>query len=88
MVYGRKENGINLSVRSERADLHAGKIVDEALDGIGSGGGHASMAGGFIPFTGSEREEAVLLDEVKERFMSVLGVKRETGTAAAPQKQP
>ncbi len=79
VVYGRKENGINLSVRSEKPELHAGKIVDEALAGIGSGGGHASMAGGFIPFTGSDREEAVLLDEVKERFMSVLGVKRENG---------
>lgn len=76
VVYGRKENGINLSVRSEKPELHAGKIVGEALSGIGSGGGHAAMAGGFVPFTGSDQEEAVLLDEIKERFMNVLGVRR------------
>ena len=31
------------------------------------------MAGGFVPFDGDERQAAVLLDEIKERFVSVIG---------------
>lgn len=73
VVYSRKEGGIKLSVRSEKSSLDAGKIVSEALKGIGNGGGHASMAGGFVPFEGSEQEATVLLDEMKERFVEAVG---------------
>lgn len=76
VVYSRKEDGIKLSVRSEKTSLDAGKIVSKALEGIGNGGGHAEMAGGFVPFSGSDQEAVVLLDEIKERFMSVIGVSR------------
>lgn len=73
VVYSRKDGGIKLSVRSEKASLDAGKIVGEALAGIGNGGGHAQMAGGFVPFEGNEQAAAVLLDTIKERFVSVIG---------------
>lgn len=73
VVYSRKEGGIKLSVRSEKSSLDAGKIVSEALMGIGNGGGHAAMAGGFVPFEGSEQEATVLLDEMKERFVEAVG---------------
>ena len=76
VVYSRKEGGIKLSVRSVKSSLDAGKIVSKALDGIGNGGGHASMAGGFVPFEGSEQQAVVLLDEIKERFVSVIGVSK------------
>lgn len=72
VVYSRRCDGIKLSVRSERADLDAGVIIGTALEGIGNGGGHAAMAGGFVPFTGSDGEAVVLLDEIKERFISVI----------------
>lgn len=49
VVYSYRENGLKFSIRSEKAENHAGEIIRMALDGIGSGGGHASMAGGFIP---------------------------------------
>lgn len=77
VVYSRKDGGIKLSVRSEKSSLDAGKIISKALEGIGNGGGHASMAGGFIPFEGSEQQEVVLMDSVKERFVSVIGAYKE-----------
>jgi nanoRNase/pAp phosphatase (c-di-AMP/oligoRNAs hydrolase) len=72
VVYSRKEHGIKLSVRSEGIALDAGRITAEALEGLGNGGGHAAMAGGFVPFSGNERQEAILMDEIKERFVTVL----------------
>lgn len=76
VVYSRKEGGIKLSVRSEKSSLDAGKIVGEALEGMGNGGGHASMAGGFVPFTGTDREAELLMERIKERFIEVIGAKK------------
>lgn len=73
VVYARREGGVQLSVRSEKPSLDAGKIVSKALAGLGSGGGHAEMAGGFVTFSGDEKEEVILLDEIKERFVAVIG---------------
>ncbi len=76
VVYSRRDGGIKLSVRSEKSSLDAGKIVSKALEGIGNGGGHAVMAGGFVPFVGSEQEAVVLLDTIKERFVAAIGASR------------
>lgn len=73
VVYSRNSEGIKLSVRSEKKALDAGKIVARALEGIGSGGGHATMAGGFVPFAGSDREAQLLIADMKERFCTVIG---------------
>lgn len=70
VVYSLKKDGIKISIRSEKNELDAGHIVQKALKGIGSGGGHAAMAGGFIPFKNLNENEAVSL--IKERFISVL----------------
>lgn len=72
VVYSRKEEGIKLSVRSDGTSLDAGKIASAALRGIGSGGGHATMAGGFVPFDGNDREEDLLIQEIRERFLNVI----------------
>ncbi len=48
IVYSVNSSGIKYSVRSERPDVDAGKLIHEALKSIGSGGGHAAMAGGFV----------------------------------------
>ncbi len=79
VVYSVREGGIKLSVRSEISVLDAGKIIGEALLGVGSGGGHAAMAGGFIPFEGDEHQESLLVDQVKERFIAVIAEKRGDG---------
>lgn len=47
VVYAHRPNGFKFSVRSELDELDAGKIISEALKGVGSGGGHKTMAGGF-----------------------------------------
>ena len=76
VVYSRKEGGIKLSVRSEKSSLDAGKIIGTALEEIGNGGGHASMAGGFVPFDGNEQQAVVLMDSIKERFTNVIAESR------------
>ena len=68
IVYSRKEEGIKLSVRSELPELYAGKIARDALHGIGNGGGHAQMAGGFVPFKGNDEQADMLVREIQERF--------------------
>ena len=50
IVSSYREDGIKLSVRSSSPWCNAGKLTNEALKGIGNGGGHEHMAGGFIPF--------------------------------------
>lgn len=47
IVYTHRPNGFKFSVRSELDELDAGKIISEALKGVGYGGGHRTMAGGF-----------------------------------------
>lgn len=47
VVYTRRPNGFKFSVRSELEEFDAGRIVSEALNGVGYGGGHKTMAGGF-----------------------------------------
>lgn len=76
VVYSRKEGGIKLSVRSEKSSLDAGKIIGKALEGFGGGGGHAAMAGGFVPFGGTDSEAELLMDKIKERFIAVIGEKQ------------
>lgn len=72
IVYSRKNGGIKLSVRSERGDLDAGKIISKALEGIGNGGGHAEMAGGFVPFKGSDDEADLVIKDIQQRFLHVI----------------
>ncbi len=75
VVYSQKTGGIKISVRSEMPELDAGNVIAEALAGIGNGGGHAAMAGGFIRFEGSKEEGHMLMETVKERFLAVIGEK-------------
>ena len=48
VLCARNDSVINVSVRSEREDWNASRVVQAALGGIGFGGGHADMAGGII----------------------------------------
>lgn len=49
IIYAIRQNGIKLSVRSMLPEVNSGVLTSETLKGIGNGGGHAFMAGGFIP---------------------------------------
>lgn len=70
VVYSRNEEGIKLSIRSEKRCYDAGRMTSRALENIGSGGGHAAMAGGFVPFSGTDREAQLMISRMKERFLA------------------
>lgn len=70
IVYSYKKEGIRLSVRCDRGVYDAGLITNEALKGVGKGGGHASMAGGFIPF-GNEMTE-INPKDVERYFLTAI----------------
>jgi len=55
LVYTVLPFGIKFSVRSCTTEVNAGELADYLSSGIGSGGGHAGKAGGFI--------QAELLDD-------------------------
>jgi nanoRNase/pAp phosphatase (c-di-AMP/oligoRNAs hydrolase) len=47
--WSHRPNGIKLSVRSEDPKVKANVLVRGIVEGMGFGGGHDHMAGGFIP---------------------------------------
>jgi nanoRNase/pAp phosphatase (c-di-AMP/oligoRNAs hydrolase) len=49
VAYTKRAKGIKLSIRSIIAKLKANELVRHLTKGIGVGGGHDHMAGGFIP---------------------------------------
>ena len=74
VVYCERPDGLKFSVRSERSDVDAGVLVSKALEGIGDGGGHPSMAGGRISSAGVERLGEYKNNVITERFMRALGL--------------
>jgi len=48
VLCARNDSVINISVRSEREQWNASRVVQAALEGVGFGGGHADMAGGIV----------------------------------------
>ena len=74
VVYCSREDGIKFSIRSESDTVDAGKLIEEVLKDIGSGGGHPTMAGGRI----FEKNIAALGEypdsEITERFLKVLHI--------------
>ena len=70
VIFSCREDGIKFSVRSEIAGVHAGDLIHRTLKDYGSGGGHASMAGGLIP-----REHVPMLGEDPEHRIIQLFLK-------------
>ncbi len=63
-VFGQVGNKVLVSARSVTGGPHVGDITKEALGDIGSGGGHATMAGGRIPLRmGVDLDVDVWVDE-------------------------
>ncbi len=71
VVYSIKSDGIKLSIRSQ-GEIDAGNIANEALNGIGGGGGHATMAGGFVPFKEEGANVNALIGDIENRFLGVI----------------
>lgn len=72
VVISQREDGLKLSVRSELDKVHSGYLIRDALSGIGNAGGHASMAGGFIPGSSLEKLGRYQEEEIRNRFLKVL----------------
>lgn len=69
VVYAARNGGYKFSVRNETSLYHAGSITQRALEGLGGGGGHFSMAGGFMT---KEFVELIGRDvdfAIRQRFM-------------------
>ena len=75
VVYSRKELGLKLSVRCS-SGLNAGVITAKALQGFGDGGGHQVMAGGFVPFSGTDSQMAKLIEDIKKSFIQQIKLAR------------
>ncbi len=78
VVYSINKSGIKLSLRT-MAEYNVGKIANDALEGIGNGGGHENMAGGFVaydPFMDNPTENAEyiegLIKEIKDRILKTI----------------
>jgi nanoRNase/pAp phosphatase (c-di-AMP/oligoRNAs hydrolase) len=72
LVYSYRVGGLKFSVRSESNNVDAGKIIKEVLDGFGDGGGHATMAAGFIPNLTEEKEIKEMADIVEQRVFRLV----------------
>ncbi|PSQ56478.1 DHH family phosphoesterase [Halobacteriales archaeon SW_8_68_21] len=70
-VYGYTDGVIYGSARARGADLDAGELLRDALDPVGSAGGHAAMAGAQVPLgLLAEVSESESLAEVVETFVA------------------
>lgn len=65
VLYAKRQDGVKFSFRSERDDVHAGELAQIGLKGWGNGGGHASMAGGFVA-------DGVLPNDTKLKYAAVV----------------
>lgn len=72
IVYSVNNSGIKFSIRSEKPDVDAGKLIHNALKDIGSGGGHAAMAGGFVDNEVLQKIGRNYDGKIKELFMNAL----------------
>ena len=72
VVAAERPNGMKFSIRSERDDVDAGKLAHDVLGKFGNGGGHAVMAGGFVPKDKMTELGTQPFDAFKEMFLQVL----------------
>lgn len=70
IVYAMQTDGIRFSIRSEETRIHAGNLIAHTLNGLGSGGGHPSMAGGIIPKSNFNLLGENLHNTIHTRFMN------------------
>jgi len=68
VLCAKNDQKINFSLRSEVPEWNASSIIQEALEGIGFGGGHAEMAGGVINDISNCDMELI-----QKKFISIIG---------------
>lgn len=70
VVYSCRAGGIKFSVRNEEIGLDAATVIRECLTGYGSGGGHATMAAGFVPNV-KESDVANISEAIEQRIIEM-----------------
>ena len=74
-------NDLLVSVRTERDDESAARLLHRTLDGIGGGGGHAHRAGGkIVSVAENGRITERLHDELCSRWIGACHVNRQRGS--------
>ena len=72
VVYAVRNGGYKFSVRNETAIYHAGTITQKALNGLGGGGGHFTMAGGVITKEGMKMLGDNPNFAIRKRFLDAI----------------
>lgn len=73
VAYSMRPAGVKISTRSETPFIKANALVRFILEGIGFGGGHDHMAGGFLPIENIPAEKELGL-YIKDRALKFIGV--------------
>lgn len=69
IVYAKQADCIRFCIRSEEEKVHVGTLLKKILKGIGDGGGHRAMAGGYVTNEAAKRLGDKLHQTLQERFM-------------------
>lgn len=81
LAYGSYGDQLFLSIRCNDRRMNAGRLIREICEDLGgSSGGHGSMAGARLPFTGSASQREKLKRSLLRRFLVEFGVGDSKGT--------
>lgn len=76
VVYSIRKESIKFSVRSMRhSGCNAGEIIIEALEGLGTGGGHVTMAGGYVSLRDKTETAEKIVEKIIGNFKRIVGKK-------------
>lgn len=90
LCYGCYNNQLLISLRTQDKQLSACDVIHKIVWRIGTGGGHATMAGGQIPLQKAKRsirQRAHLERLICERFLKSLKIKNKKGRSLVHTRQ-
>ena len=67
VTHSYRDHGVKFTVRSSKKELDASEVVRAALHTIGDGGGHATMAAGFVSGVQSQSAALTIANIAEER---------------------
>ena len=70
-----RDQGVKFAVRSSRVEIDASEVVRIALQTFGDGGGHATMAAGFVPNVRNINAASTLSNIAEERVIDYISDK-------------
>lgn len=83
IALGRHQNTLAISIRTSDPYAHAGYTIRRAVEGLGTAGGHGTMAGGQVPIRNDD-EPAELVAEITTRLLQELGAPTGEGERLVP----